>query len=293
MNREYLIGMSLTPESYSIGLIDLSGKIVKTVEKELLIKKNKKRYMRELLDDASRIKKGRVIGVGVSVPAHLDQRDNLFASPELFNWRQLKLRTVINDTLNIPVFLASRSDCIAMAENKAGSARKVSNAVVIDVSDEILMSVIEGSKLQRTPTNHNFMLGHMIVAGNTDRKNDTLGCLNAFSSRHGILKRYKKIRGQDVSVSDIEKEGTKVKKIRTLLDEAIEHLSYAIANVFNLLAPEQIILSTSYDDMQPLLEEAMKRAPTYFYTTTTRKGEVILSRLSDAGIIGSASLVKR
>lgn len=293
MNREYLIGMSLTPESYSIGLIDLSGKIVKTVEKDLLIKKNKKRYMRELLDDAARIKKGRVIGVGVSVPAHLDQRENLIGSSELFNWRQLKLRSTINDTLNIPVFLASRSDCIAMAENKAGSARKVSDAVVIDVSDEILMSVIEGNKLKRTSTNHNFMLGHTIVAGNTDCKNDTLGCLNTFSSRHGILKRYKKIRGQDVSISDIEKEGDKVKKIRTLLDQAIEHLSYAIANVFNLLAPEQIILSTSYDDMQPLLEEVMKRAPTYFYTTTTRKCDVILSRLSDAGIIGSASLVKR
>jgi predicted NBD/HSP70 family sugar kinase len=293
MNREYLIGMSLTPESYSIGLIDLSGKIIKTVEKELLIKKNKKKYLRELLEDANRIKKGRVIGVGVSVPVRLDQRDNLIATPDLFNWRQLKLRSAINDTLNIPVFLASRSDCIAMAENKAGSARKVSNAVVIDVSDEILMSVIEGSKLQRTPTNHNFMLGHMIVAGDADCKAQSFGCLNAFASRHGILKRYKKVRGKDVELADIEREGKKVKKIQTLLDEAVEHLSYAIANIFNLLAPDQIILSTSYQDMQPLLEKAAKRAPDYFYMTTTRKGEVILSRLSDAGIIGAASLVKR
>lgn len=292
MNREYLIGISVTPESYTLGLIDLSGKIVKLVHNDILVQKNKKRYLRELLADALKMKKGRVIGVGVSVPAYLDTRDNIMPSSEQFNWKQMHLQTELNNMLNIPVFLATRSDCISMAEAKGGIARKVSFLVTIDVSDEILMSVMDSNKTQKTPTNHNYRLGHMIVNENTTPQKN-IGCLNYYGSIHGIEKRYSGIRKDPATFSEIVKEAKKVKKVRVLLDDAVDALSAAIANVSNLLAPEQIILSSASPDMEPYLSKAATKAEELMFTTPLRKPDIQISHLSDAAVLGAATMVKR
>lgn len=289
MDREYLVGIDLTPKAIEAGLVDLNGKVIKKIVIPSESSKGKKKLIENICIAVKKVEKNRVLGVGIAIPGTVNKEKGIVIDCEIPGMQNMPLKKLLNEKLNVPIYIESIGNCFTLAEYKCANDRKTTNMVGIVINDRVHSGLISDSKLIRGFTNSAGALAHTVIHPDGLKCDcGNKGCLQAYVAIPEIEKRYKQKTRKAKTFEEIAKD--KAKPAKDILHETGTYLGLGLANIVNTLNPEVIVVRGAVienDEVISLAEKEMTKR----LTDMNNKVRIVKSKLDDAGILGAASIV--
>lgn len=250
--------------------------------------------------------------VGVGAAALIDSGGVIVGAPNLA-WRNLHLRSLLEDRLGVRVVVDNDVNVAVWAEHLWGAGRGAARLVMFALGTGIGGGIVIDGRLERGAHGLGAELGHMIVERGGPRcacGND--GCLEALASGTAIARMASEriaghaesavlaaaggdasaITGEIVGAAAIEGDAF----ARDLLEEAGRALGVGLANAANIFDPDRIvvgggvlagtgdlILAPALEAMRSMVVEGRNRPEI----------PVVPAALgTDAGLIGAAALAR-
>ena len=229
--------------------------------------------------------------IGLAVPGALDESTGTSRWSGNLMWRNLPIRKLLEDAINIQVAFGHDVRTAALAEIKAGAAKNARNAIFIPVGTGIAAALFIDGEI-RSIDGYAGEIGHINVGGNFECVCGKTGCLEAVSSTLAISKAYESKSGiSGRTTEEIFKlvlMGDKV--ANAVWHDATVGLARASELLITILAPEIIVygggLSNAGETLLKPLHEYLDSALTF-----QRKPKLEIAHFgSKAGTIGCAML---
>jgi predicted NBD/HSP70 family sugar kinase len=281
MDREFLIGVEVNSKEIVAGLVDLSGKIVKKMILPSEISKGKKRTIDNIATAINRIKKNKILGVGVSVPGIVNREKGIILDSPFPGWNNLVLKKLLEDQVHCPVFIENEGKCFALAEYKCGMFKKTENAIGILFNDFISSGLIIDGKLAKGCTYAAGGISHSLV--------NEKGKLEDYASPTSIERIFKIKTKKTKSINEIVTLNDKATK--DILKTAGMHFGTTMSHLVNALNPELIIVGGPLARSEYFMESAESTIATKSSEICGKRVKLISSKLNDSAILGAASIV--
>lgn len=262
-NIGLILGISLAPRFIQVTLGDINGKVLKTIKyslkKRLLKKENNilKTVEAIIKRELSRNKEITIISVIMNGMVDSEAGVSIF-SPH-YNWKNIKLKEVLEEKFNKRVFIENDVRGMALTEKIFGSCKDKHNFVVLNIGDGVGGSIFLNDSLYQGYGSMSGELGHMVVKRNSSEKCSCgkRGCLETEVSNVAVIKKiisqiklnnYSSLKNilnekGTLNIEDIIK-AVKEKDLLTLniMNEAIYLTAHAVDGIISVINPEKIIL---------------------------------------------------
>jgi glucokinase-like ROK family protein len=223
----------------------------------------------QTLLDAPRPSDQCIRGIGVGAPGvTLGQEGVVTLAPGL-GWRDLPLKAILSEHFNLPVFVENDVNLAALGELRFGAGQGVDDLVYIAVGTGIGAGIIIDGALCRGHIGAAGEIGYMLVGLDfLGQRYDQFGALETLASGTGIAERARQILAEESiplppAGLDAEYVFTAARAghswAHRVVDETVDYLSLAIANVNALLNPEVVILGGGVARSADLLIEPILR----------------------------------
>ena len=249
----------------------------------------------------------RFLGVGIGLGGLVDPKDgSVSILSHLPNWGNIPLKNVLEEKLQLKVFVQNNSDAAALGELRYGLGRGKRNFLFINVRDGIGMGIVLNGELYTGTSGTAGEFGHITVddhgpvctCGN-------VGCLETLTSipalvrnakkfiAEGVTSAIKEIAGGDLNAITfpvlLEAAKREDKLAYKLFTDAGRYLGEGIVSLVNLLNPELIIIGGDFVQAGHLIIEPIKDVLTRQALELPRKAvEVVFSKLGEnASALGS------
>ncbi len=311
-----LIGLDLGGSAVKAGLVTYEGKVKefkrydlppeKTVQQVIdIIKKAVEDLSTKASEDNQEIG---AIGIGAAGIINMD-KGIIVSSPNFHGWKDVPIKELLEKSLGIPIHLDNDANAAAYGEKWAGAGKNARSLVCITLGTGVGGGLILNGEVWHGDYGMGGEVGHITVdpdgppcaCGNR-------GCLEAFSSATGIVRRAKELvkfgkgnilariaRGNpEVITGKMVYEGALKGDEAALiaLREAGKYLGIGMASLINLLNPSMIVLTGevtgSWDFFMPAaMEEVRSRA----FQAMVEQVKIEKGKLPEkAGVIGAAGL---
>ncbi len=293
MDKEYLIGVDLGGTKIEAGLVDLNGKVVKKLLMPTEAKKGKQKVIQNIVYAVNKLKKDRIIGVGVGVPGPTDYRKGVVINPpNLQGWKKVPLKRILEEKLRMNVAVENDAKCFAIAEYKCGYEKKVQNLVGITVGTGIGSGIIINGKLHRGLSDSAGEIGHMRVVLKDGIKCPCggQGHLEQYASGRAIERMFYEKAKKRMTAEEIAQIMNKNKKAKEAIETAAKYLGIGLANVAVTLDPEVIVVDGSIALIRNFVKMAEREAKKHM-KILPKPTPIIHSKTEDAGVLGAASIV--
>ncbi|MBU0982570.1 MAG: ROK family protein [candidate division Zixibacteria bacterium] len=310
-------GIDIGGTNIKYGLVDPKGRIIHKEQRPTMVEKGAEPLMHLVTNIAESLlfqaaeEELEVRWLGVGTPGAVDSNSGVVVgpSPNIGGWQGMKIREILQDRINMPVYVDNDVNCVGLAESRFGAAVGYPSAVCLAIGTGIGGAILFDGKLWRGATHTAGEIGHVVIdpegpkcgCGNN-------GCLEAICSSSAILTRTrKKLKGglttvfADVLDGDIE--NLNVKKLfaavrkgdevaREVINETAELLGIGLAGVVNLLNPHIVVIGGGIADggggfIEAVTAEIRKRA----FDTAVESLRIAKAALgNDAGFIGAGIL---
>ena len=307
----YIMGVDMGRELLKIAIFNLHRRIIgeiqifpslleKTKDNNVLINDLQLKIEKSLID--LKIPRAKIKVAGFSFPGLLDNDGNSFT---YLNFKDTNIRAVLENMLNIPIFLDNDSSIMAMAEHSFGIAKDAQHALCVNVNECIGLGMILNSRPYNGYKGMAGEFGHIRI---TDQEQlcycGKTGCLETIASGRAIIKAAQTAieKGKITALSskelltftDIIKAANKDDIFAIeLLQKAGSKIGEALASLIHLFNPELIVIggeiTAAHNIIIPAIQQAIDK-----YTITRLKNHCVIkiSPLSDhACILGTLSLV--
>lgn len=308
----YYIGVDIGGMSIKCGLVDDGGNIL-----------NRARIVTPLGDVealaeavctvvkevSEKVRPDEIVGVGIGVPGVVDSTGDVKFASNLVR-EAFPFGDILTDKLNMKVVLANDADCAALGEVEVGSAKGISDVVMVTIGTGVGGGIIAGGKLFSGASGLGGEIGHISAGGSEPCTCGRRGCLETVVSATALMrrtdeyiKRYPdselgKIKAEDgkttgMTVFKAMDRGDEVAK--KLYAEYLFDLGEGLVNLANIFRPKVILIgggiSAEGDKLTKPLQAHMDK---YVYGgDRVSRVEIRCASLgNDAGIIGAAFLVK-
>jgi glucokinase-like ROK family protein len=205
------------------------------------------------------------MGISIGVPGIVDGEKGIVKHAPAFKWRNLSLRDYLNKQFSLPIILENDVNLAVLGEHRFGAGKGVNNLILIAIGTGIGAGIILDGSLYKGHENASGEIGYMIPAIECfKQKYEGFGALENFASGRGIENRAKKVLSSDkIEMLDMELSTAVVfekarqgeKWATKVLNETLDYLCLAIANISALLNPELIILGGGVSESADLLIE--------------------------------------
>jgi glucokinase-like ROK family protein len=198
------------------------------------------------------------LAIGVASAGAIDSKHGtVFAATEnLPGWAGFDLRGFLKQHTALPVFVENDAHAAALAELHYGAGRGLSNFIAITLGTGVGGGIVLNKQLQRGQYGFAGTVGHQVIRVEGIPCNcGRHGCLEAYVSTVALVREYAS-RQTDPSVEFKQAldDAARAMQIATLAiagDKAAKqaysalanYLAEGIANLFNILDPEAVILS--------------------------------------------------
>jgi len=244
-------------------------------------------------------------GIGIATAGTIDERDgSIFAATDnLPGWTGFPLRAFVQDRFQLPASVVNDAQAAALSELHFGVGRGLTDFVVITLGTGVGGGIVSAGELLRGPHGFAGSIGHMVIHSEGRPCNcGRGGCLEAYVSTCALLREYCE-RGGPVppGLTDDAALALKINQLACGGDSTAQaayaalagHLAEGLANLFNLLDPQVVILSggliEGYDAFVPDIENRVTRLLHFGKKRSPRLRAATSGRLS--GVQGAASLV--
>ncbi len=248
-----------------------------------------------------------VLGVGMAVPGMVQWPKGINLFSPSFGWRDIPIRSLIEERLGQPVLVDNEVRAFALAEHYFGAARHARNVVFLDVSYGVGGAIIIEGNLYRGTHGTAGELGHNIVMLDGPRCGcGNYGCLASFASASGLVARCLDAlaNGGSSTLATVPSDVLTLDHIvaaadagdvltRELLAHAVMYLGLTVANAVDNWDPELVVLGGSvirtggsfFTDLLAVEQRVVLE-------TARARVQVVHSALDvEAEIIGAATLV--
>lgn len=280
VERARILGIDIRPTVTTIAIADPNGRVITyermpTASKPRVFVRHLCRRLEAFLGEHPRLA---CEGIGVTVPGGVDHaRQRLVAAPNL-GWRDVDLKTPIEQATGIPVELENAANACAIAEVSFGAHRELRDLVVLTVSEGIGTGIISNGRLVRGASGLAGEFGHVSLdEGGAPCGCGRRGCWEVYASNAAALRTYAQTaRARTTSASD--GPGITFDQLLTLaeqgdgaataaLDRMGDYLGRGVAMLATGLAPSLILVvgevTRVWDTVGPALEaSAAKRVST-------------------------------
>ncbi len=264
---KYYLSLDIGGTKTSASVFDENGDIVnnyvlkrksETFKGEEAVYQNTKNVLEEILSEL-KIKKEDVIAMGVGSPGPLDTKKGIIIHAPLMGWENFPIVERLKEDFELPVYLDNDANLGALAEVRCGEGKGCKNLIYMTVSTGCGGGIIINNDIYRGSHDGAGEVGHMsVLLDGIDCPCGSKGCFELYASGTAINERMKadmlagkKSLAFELAGHDPEKiDGSLLLKAASQNDEyALEayrlegyYLGLGIANLFNILDPEAIVL---------------------------------------------------
>lgn len=316
----YIIGVDLGGTNIVSLLMNQAGKILARNTRRSLGKEGKERTIpqivasvREILreGESSGVFPESILGVGIGSPGPLNTKEGVIHfAPNLPHWTDVPLVQILEDELNLPIFLENDANAAALGEWWLGAGKNVDNLVLLTLGTGIGGGIIIEGEVLHGAWDTAGEIGHMIIhEGGLTCGCGKQGCLEAYASATGVVKRtlaaiekgektlladLVENRLEDITCELVFKTAEKGDSLaKWIVEETARYLGIGIANIVNIINPEMVILSGGMIAAgDTLFKPVRKYAQENALVAAIEGVEIVPAGLGgNAGAIGAAATV--
>ncbi|SCV41342.1 Xylose-responsive transcription regulator, ROK family [Bacillus subtilis] len=234
-----------------------------------------------------------LIGIGICVPGLIDKNQKIVFTPNS-NWREIDLKSFIQEKFNVPVFIENEANAGAYGEKVFGAAKNHDNIIYASISTGIGIGVIINNQLYRGVSGFSGEMGHMTIDFNGPKCScGNRGCWELYASEKALLKslhtREKKVSYQDIiDLAHLNDIGT-----LNALQNFGFYLGIGLTNILNTFNPQAIILRNSIIESHPMVLNSIRsEVSSRVYPQLGNSYELLPSSLGkNAPALGMSSIV--
>lgn len=312
-----LVGVDVGGTSIKIGVVDEDGKILvkssfktENIPAEFTLKKISDEILKLL--DTNNLTLADVKGVGVGCPGAIDGKRGIVKYSSNLKWKDLSIKDILEDYLKKPVRVANDADAATLGEAVFGVAKDYTTVLMLTLGTGVGGGIVIDKKLYEGPNGMATELGHIVLKLNglpcgCGRR----GCFERYASATALIEQTKKLMQKnpnslmwnlvknDINKVDgstafiCEKQGDRTAK--RVVANYVKYLSEGILDYCNIFRPDAILLGGGVaNEGKNLTDRVTNYLEKFEYGyKNTPKSKVLSATLkNDAGIVGSASLVK-
>lgn len=242
-----IIGLDIGRATLELVVVDLNGKIIKTIERDMSDRKGPDDYF-EVIDPLMNELKREIetagysiLGLGAGVPGPMDySAGSLLDPPNFPGWKGFPLQRTLEEKFGLVTLIEDDARTSAMAERWYGLGRSVQDLVFITMGIGIGGGVVHSGKIVRGTNGLCGQVGHMTIlldgkicdCGNR-------GCWETVGSIPGILSRW-----SGGNTMEQLKEAIRQGDAEALecMEDTLGYLETALINVYNMYDPELVVL---------------------------------------------------
>jgi glucokinase-like ROK family protein len=246
------------------------------------------------------------VGLGIASAGVIDVHDGtvLAATENLPGWSGFDLRGFFEKRFHLPTCVDNDAHAAVLAEMYFGSARNFNNFVAITIGTGVGGGVVVDRKLIRGQHGFAGSFGHSTIR--LDGRPCTCGragCLEAYVSAAALAREFRDrtvMRDADRAEGDAA-TALEVSRLADAKDPIARgaysalagYLAEGVANLFNVLDPEAVIVSGGLVDGKPwFIAEVEQRVEQLLHFGALRKPRVQLAAaVNEAGMLGAALAV--
>jgi glucokinase len=229
--------------------------------------------------------------VGLVVTGIVDERRGMAVHSENVGWREVPVRSLVEQATKLPVGFGHDVRAGALAEWRLGAGRGLEDLVFVPIGTGVSAGIIVQGRLISGGGNAG-EIGHVDVGHGESCPCGGRGCVEAVASAAAVARRYAAISGRPVSgareVAERMVGGDPA--ARQVWTDATEALALALAWVSVVLAPQAILLGGGLARAGSLLFEPVRQALAG-HLGVVRQPQLVPATLQDeAGCLGAALL---
>jgi glucokinase-like ROK family protein len=306
------IGVDIGGTSIKAGLVERGGQVSLTAEVPTEARRGRDAIAAGLAQAIEQVlttvrEKGiQPAGLGIASAGVMSAQDgSVFAATDnLPGWTGFNLRGFVEERFHLPAWVINDAHAAVLSELHFGLGRGLSDFVAITVGTGVGGGIVCGGKLLLGQYGFGGSIGHHVIRVdgypcNCGRR----GCLEAYVSTAALLREYKEhggTVGNDPAINDAALALT-INQLALAGYPAAQraysilaaYLAEGIANVFNLLDPQAVLVSGGLVEGQSQFVSAVeKRVGELLHFGAKRKPRVLMAKAGRyAGVQGAAALV--
>ena len=260
MPEECVAGIDIGGTKIALALATPEGRVVEGARFPTRVEEGPHRIVEAAVAEIERMLAqtgARLSAVGIGCGGPLDRRRGLILSPpNLPGWDEFPIVALVEGRLGVPALLDNDANAAALGEHRHGAGRGYSDLVYITISTGIGGGLIVRGELVYGVYDGAGEVGHMTVLPDGPACGcGGRGCLEALCSGTGIARRAREALagGAVSSLSALGAGGVTAQAVAeaaragdplaaALWDETIDHLAAGVGNLFNVLAPEAVVI---------------------------------------------------
>jgi N-acetylmannosamine-6-phosphate 2-epimerase / N-acetylmannosamine kinase len=244
-------------------------------------------------------------GLGIATAGAVDDCDgSIFAATDnLPGWTGFALRAFAKERFQLPAFVINDAHAAVLSEQYFGTGCGLSDFIAITVGTGIGGGIVSAGKLLRGQHGFAGSVGHSVIkAGGLPCNCGRAGCLEAYVSTAGLLREYYAHGGSApdgasgdaaiaLGINQAARRGdAAAQKAYAALSG---YLAEAIANLFNLLDPQVVLLSGGLIENYPqFVTDVERQVQERLHFGAKRRPQVRAASAGRyAGVQGAAALV--
>lgn len=228
------------------------------------------------------------------------------ASPNLPQWRDVPLRDLVQESLQLRTFMLNDASAAALGEHAHGAGSGTRDMVFLTVSTGIGGGIIIGGELYQGACGGAGEIGHMvIIAGGPHCGCGNYGCLEALASGTAIAREAvdRIALGTSTSITRFAGDGRPVTAeavaaaaeqgdplASEIVSRAANYLGLGLVNVVNIFNPEVVVIGGGVARMgERLLGPARLVVCEKAFKLASDAVRIVQGALgADAGVVGAA-----
>lgn len=235
--------------------------------------------------------------IGVAVPGVAGADGRVTWAPAL-DWREVPVGSLLRDRTGLPVVVENDANVLAVGEHHRGAGRGVQDLVAVVLGTGIGTGIVTGGRLHRGSRAAAGEIGYMLLDRTSlARLFPGFGDLESRVGSAGLTRQARECGiaapgGRPLTAADVfdlVRDGSV--EARSLLEETLDYVALAVANLCTVLDPELVIVGGEMGGAADLITPGLRdrlvgRIPHVPRLAASELGD-------DAVIIGAAELAAR
>ncbi len=192
-----------------------------------------------------------LMGVGVGLAGIVEAGQGLVRQSPFFGWNDVPLREMIQNRVNVPVYVDNDVNTLAFAEKWFGAGRGIDNFLVVTVGRGIGLGIVSNGQFNHGARGGAGEIGHTVIQpGGELCACGKRGCLEMYASEPALLRQAAKAfeLGQLSSLPKTPEElialaASGEKAAQEIFARAGELLGQSIANLVNIFNPQRVLIN--------------------------------------------------
>ena len=234
------------------------------------------------------------VGAGVVAPGSVDEARGVVRYASNLRWRDLPLRDLLREALDLPVAVGHDVRAAGLAEQLFGAGRGSASFVLVPIGTGVAAAIVNDGEIVVGFTGAAGEFGHIpLVPHGEPCPCGQRGCLEAYASGGALTRRYAALDGRVRTAEEVVGSLGSDPVADRLWDEAVAVLAQGLNVLTILLDPQLIVLGGGLSRAgDTLLEPVTTRMDAGL--AWRDRPSVVVSELGDrAGRVGAAVLAFR